>query len=115
MKIRLSPIAAILASPAAFAGGTWSNVTVLHEQECTSECSSPNGFAKFELSAASTGGPSCATYKNWVAVDITTPGGEAAAALLHYARISGAKLVSVLGTGACTVSSSNETLSLVNY
>lgn len=116
MKLKAFLIALTMAlSPAAFAGGSWNGVTVLNTTASTSERSSPSGNVEFELSAGSTGGPGCATTTNYVVVDVSSPGGAFAAAILQTARLSGVT-VNLIGTGTCNGGFSTvEQLSYVSF
>lgn len=103
-KLILSLVAmlSILAAlPALATNGTWSNVTVTAIQPCTSYyCPSP-GAVEVHLSAVASGGATCANgYHDWVVVDVSTPTGMFAAAVLQSARLSGST-VTIVGAGSC--------------
>lgn len=102
-----------LASAAAFAGGTWSNVTVLTLWSYTGQGFGPSGVVQAVVSANGTGVASCASGAlATVTVDITTAGGMFAASILQAARLTGST-ITIHGTGSCTTVSGTENVSNV--
>ena len=103
-------------SRAAYAGATWSNVTVLIVSPCASEepgCG-PDGFVEVEFSAKGTGGASCGgTEPNWAVIDITNAAGQALFKVIQDARTLGLH-ISAYGTGNCGIYPIIETLGTVN-
>ena len=85
----------------AFAGGTWSNVTISQVGGFTSEGYSPSGYVEILLSQGSTGNPSCSnSNKTYAIIDTSTAGGALAASLAQTALVTGAA-VNITGTGTC--------------
>ena len=118
MNLRLAISSSLVAcltmwTSEAFAGGTWTNVTVTQVQPCTSEGCPPNGTVLVTLSASSTGGPTCATNKTTVAIDMSNSAGQFAAGVMQTARLVGTTLAVVTGAGSCSIFSGLETLSAV--
>ena len=104
-KAMLPLVVCMLAIPAAFAGGTWSNVTVTQILPCTSaEGCGTNGFVQVQFSANSTGTPACVNTsdKAWAAVDVSTPIGAYMAGVLQAARLTG-QTVTAYGIGSCSL------------
>lgn len=113
-KLLVSLLAACaLFSSAAFAGGTWTNVTVTALQPATGQGFSPSGTMTVTLSASSTGGPSCASgAKTYAMVDVTTIGGAIVAQALLTARAAG-NTITVYGSGLCTTNASIENIASI--
>jgi hypothetical protein len=107
-KAIIFSLATILSAPA-FAGGTWTNVTVSTIQPCTAQgCGQ---IVLVWLSANSTGTPSCANGQAAkVAIDVSTSSGAYSAAVMQSARLSGTVLPSISGAGSCAVYSGVESL-----
>lgn len=111
--VRLATVllSALLASEVAFADGSWTNVTVSQISAHTSQGANPNtlwvGF-----STSGTGGPTCAASKTYLIIDLTTPGGQAAAASAAQALASSVR-VSAGGTGTCSIVSNQETMAYI--
>jgi len=103
-------------SPAAYAGATWTNVTVLTVSPCAPQepgCG-PDGFVEVQFSAESTGGAVCGSTKsNWAVLDITSPAGQALFKVIQDARTLGLH-ITAYGTGSCQIYSVLETLGTVN-
>lgn len=117
MKTKLS-LAALLSSvlwagsQLAYAGATWSSVTVLQVWPCSSVQSScgTNGSVQVEFSAVETGGATCgSTNKQWGVIDISNNSGYALYSAMLNAMILG-QTVSALGTGTCGIVSNIETI-----
>lgn len=103
MRSMILCILSLMAIPAAFAGGTWSNVTVTNIAPCTSaEGCGTSGFVQVTFSANSTGWPSCAADKNEAALDVTTDIGKVLMGVLQSARLSGST-VTAYGIGNCNL------------
>jgi hypothetical protein len=102
------------ASEAAYAGGTWSGVTVSAIKLCISEGCPPKDSVIIRLSAGATGTPpSCSSsYRNYIVIDTTTELGKFAAGIMQSARLLGTD-ITVVGTGSCSVDSAAETLASV--
>ena len=102
LKLVCAFAALTLASGAAFAGGTWTNVVVILISASTSEHISPDGIVEVELSATPVGGAACGSgYSQWVTIDTSSSGGKIAASILAEARLT-RQPVSVIGTGTCS-------------
>ncbi len=102
------------ASESAYAGGTWSGVSVAEIKACTSEGCPPKGWVVVKLSAGATGTPpSCSSSnRNFVVIDTTIPAGAFAAALMQTAKLSG-MTISVAGSGSCSLDPAVETAASV--
>jgi phage-related tail fiber protein len=101
-----------LVSSVAYAGGTWTNVTVTQVSPCSPQSSTcgTNGYVQVQFSAGSTGSPSCAgSLNNYAIIDIANAAGGALFNVLMSARLSG-QTISASGTGGCNLKSSVETL-----
>lgn len=113
MRRTLFALLLALVSASAFAGGTWSNVTVTVMTPWTSEGFSPKGVLVVTLSANVTGGASCgSTGPTLAIVDTSTPGGALTAAVLQAARLTGST-VTIHGTGSCPTNGTVENVSNV--
>jgi hypothetical protein len=103
-------------SPAALAGATWTNVTVVTVSPCAPEepgCG-PAGFVEVQFSDAGTGGATCGnTQTKWAVLDITTPAGQALFKVVQDARTLGLH-ITAYGTGSCTIYPTLETLGTLN-
>lgn len=104
-------LSALMAGEVAFADGSWANVTVTQVSAHTSQGTNPNTLWVV-FSASGTGGPTCATNKAYLVIDLTTPGGQAAAASAAQALASRVS-VNAGGTGACSVVSNQETMAYI--
>jgi hypothetical protein len=96
----------------AYAGGTWSNVTVEGIKPCYSGYSGcgTNGFVEVNLSADVSGGALCgATNPAWAVIDISNSSGNAIYTLLLQARLLRGTPLYVYGTGTCTINPTMET------
>jgi hypothetical protein len=102
LKLVSALAALLLASGAAFAGGTWTNVIVVLISASTSQRIAPDGMVEVELSANASGGATCGnSYPQWVTIDTSSSGGKIAASILKEARLT-RQPVSVVGTGTCS-------------
>jgi len=108
----LSLIGLTLLTSTAFAGGSQSNVTVTGVQAGQAGPSYGTGPFAIQFSADSVGNPSCATAKNFFAIDPTTAQGRAAIAVALMAYAQG-KTVSAAGAGTCTIYGGIEDLAYV--
>lgn len=117
MKFKAFLLLALAAlSPAAFAAGSWTGVTVSTIIPLSSEYF-VNGTAtavQVVLSASASGTPPACSSSNrtYVVIDVSTPGGAFAAAVFQSARLSGTTLT-VVGMGNCNFESGIETLAYV--
>jgi len=105
-----------LLSIAAFAGdvGSWSGVTVTSMTAATAQ-SAPTKGAYFVTFSASGNGASCgSTHNTQLVIDLSQPGGAAAAAIVQLARISGVK-ITAKGTGDCSVIPTYEAAASITY
>jgi hypothetical protein len=105
-----------VSSPAAYAGATWTNVTVVTVSPCAPQepgCG-PDGFVEVQFSAAGTGGAACGSSKStWAVLDITTPAGQALFKVIQDARTQYLH-ITAYGTGSCEIYPTLETLGTVN-
>jgi len=111
-------LASALLPIAAFAGdlvvGSWSGVTVTSVTAATAQ-SAPTKGAYFVTFSASGNGASCgSTHNTQLVIDLSQPGGSAAAAIVQFARISGAK-INAKGTGDCSVIPTYEAAASISY
>jgi hypothetical protein len=105
-------------SGAAYAGGTWSNVTVVGVKPCYSGYSGcgTNGFVEVNLSGDVNGGALCgATNPAWAVIDISNSSGNAIYTLLLQARFFRPGPLYVYGTGTCTINPTMETVGVVLF
>jgi hypothetical protein len=101
-------------SEAAYAGGTWSAVTVVGIKPCYSGYCGANGFVEVNLSAEVSEGALCgATNPAWAVIDISNSSGNAIYTLLLQSRLLGGRTLYVYGTGTCTINSTMETIGVV--
>ena len=108
----LSLIGLALLTATAFAGGSQNSVTVTGVQAGQAGPSYGTGPFAIQFSADSVGSPSCATAKNFFAIDPTTAQGRAAIAVALMAYAQG-KTVSAAGAGTCTIYGGIEDLAYV--
>ena len=105
----ISAVLVILASATASAGnGSWSNVTITAIYDYSGQ-GAPANIVLLVLSASSTNSASCASNKTDVVIDLSTTGGQRAAATAHFAFAS-ADTIEVDGAGSCGFYSGIETL-----
>ena len=103
MKSLLASVCLVLPT-AAFAAGSWTNVSVIAITAYSAESPyGPNGGAIAVLSSAHGGTPpGCATNTTYIAVDTTNNAGMAALSLLEEAMTQGLH-VNIAGTGSCSI------------
>jgi len=111
-------LAGALLPIAALAGdlvvGSWPGATVTTIMAATSQ-GAPTKGAYFVTFSAPGNGASCgSTHNNQLVIDISSPGGAAAAAIAQFARISGAK-INAKGTGDCSVIPTYEAAASITY
>ena len=103
-----------VSSAAAYAGGsTWSGANVTNITSYPTGGPAGKGYVVVTFSSNGAGTPSCASgYPRNVAIDISTPGGAFAAAASQTAMLTG-MVVTVIGTGTCSVVPTAETLASI--
>jgi hypothetical protein len=120
LRSLIALVALCALTPAAFAYGTWSNVTVSKITACSANtgapCSNNNaGYVQITFSAAETGYPGCAASPRTSGeLDISTPQGAAVFQLLQMAKNLGST-ISVYGTGQCTILTNTENIGEVVF
>lgn len=109
--LKFALILSALFCATAYAGGTWSNVTIVRLIP-----NSAIGYLEMQLSAPSTGTASCATANpTYVILDVSTEAGAISASILETVKFQGGT-VSLYGTGACSVGNAQvETFSYAVY
>jgi hypothetical protein len=112
LKKWLSLISLTLVAATAFAGGSQTNVTVTGVQAGQAVAGYGTGPFALQFPSDSVGSPTCATARNFFAIDPTTAQGRAAIAVALMAYAQG-KTVSAAGAGTCTIYGGIEDLAYI--
>lgn len=99
-----------LSSATAYAGATFTNVTIAKVAVYTSGGPASKGYLVVTFSMPGTGTPPCANgWPQNLAIDLSTAGGTMAAQMVQQAYLSGA-VVTAIGTDDCNVLSTSATM-----
>jgi hypothetical protein len=94
-------------------GGSWKDVHVTDITAHAAGGTDGKGYVLVTFASNGTGTPGCASgYPRTVAIDPSTPGGAFAASVAQASFLVGSA-VTVMGTGACSVISTAETLASI--
>jgi hypothetical protein len=111
MKKLIAFVALSLTSTVAFAGGQWTNVTIMYVTAWSAKSSSNKMVFLVKLSADATGGPSCSTNQAEAVINVSNES-DSAVATIQRAMTFGYP-VTITGTGSCGVRRNRETIATV--